>query len=312
MSAHNPPQKDEISKAMQRKEHENTPAAVADTAGWRIEDAKTPICSSVLERTFDDIRIFEYRLGASQGTRVPSQETQGYLGLAYVISGGETCRTDGSQISIKPGDILTWDSGTSQNFDVSQQVHKIALTVPDYRLSGTLQKRSCSNVFIDQNSEVGTLLSGYLKGFVTLLDSQISAASLEMTLDFILRGLAMISPAPTENILLGRIFQHIDANLHDPDLSPKTIAEANSISLRYLQTLFSHEKITVATEIWNRRLDRSRKILATHAENKKIFDVALDFGFKDISHFNRSFKRKYGITPGAYRHRCFETNNNEI
>ena len=297
---------------MQRKELENTPAAVADTAGWRIEDAKKTAGSSVLERSFDDIRIFEYRLGASQGTRVPSQETQSYLGLAYVISGGETCRTDDSQISIKPGDILTWDSEASQNFDVSQQVHKIALTVPDYRLSGTLQKRSCSNVFIDQNSEVGTLLSSYLKGFVSLLDRQISAASLEMTLDFILRGLAMISPAPTENILLGRIFQHIDANLHDPDLSPKTIAEANSISLRYLQALFSHEKITVATEIWNRRLDRSRQVLATHTESKKIFDVALDFGFKDISHFNRSFKRKYGVTPGAYRHRCFETNNNEI
>lgn len=278
-----------------------------DSSGWTIEDTSAAHRSAVHERMFDDLRVFEYQLNSSRGVREACQGMPNYLGLAYIISGTETCRTADSCISIKPGDILTWDSQTSQHFEVPESVHKITFAVPDYRLSGTVQKRHCANMFIDHDCEVGALLSGYLKGFVSLLDRQISAASLEMTLDFVLRGLSMLGHGPTENVLLGRIFQYIEAHLHDPELSPQQIAEANCISLRYLQTLFAREQMTVAAQIWDRRLDRGRQLLASSPEHQKIFCVAFELGFKDVPHFNRAFKRKFGITPGAYRHRCFAT-----
>jgi AraC-like DNA-binding protein len=38
--------------------------------------------------------------------------------------------------------------------------------------------------------------------------------------------------------LLVRIHRYIERNLRDPDLSPRTIAAAQHISVRYLQKLF--------------------------------------------------------------------------
>lgn len=35
--------------------------------------------------------------------------------------------------------------------------------------------------------------------------------------------------------------------------------------------------------------------------NHNILEIAVDTGFENLSYFNRSFKKKYGITPGKYR-----------
>ena len=37
------------------------------------------------------------------------------------------------------------------------------------------------------------------------------------------------------------------------------------------------------------------------ASNDNILDIAENIGFENLSYFNRSFKQKYGITPGKYR-----------
>jgi AraC-like DNA-binding protein len=40
-------------------------------------------------------------------------------------------------------------------------------------------------------------------------------------------------------------------------------------------------------------------------QEKKIFAIALDCGFNDLSHFNRIFKKHTGTTPGNYRVKLF-------
>lgn len=47
------------------------------------------------------------------------------------------------------------------------------------------------------------------------------------------------------------------------------------------------------------RLEAAVRLLTATSDN--ICDIALDTGFENLSYFNRCFKKKYGITPGAYR-----------
>jgi AraC family transcriptional regulator len=47
------------------------------------------------------------------------------------------------------------------------------------------------------------------------------------------------------------------------------------------------------------RLDRVADRLA-HS-NARILDIALDAGFADQSHLTRSFRKRFGMTPGEYR-----------
>ena len=47
------------------------------------------------------------------------------------------------------------------------------------------------------------------------------------------------------------------------------------------------------------RLEIAAKKLLTTSDN--ILNIAVSTGFENLSYFNRSFKKKYGITPGQYR-----------
>jgi AraC family cel operon transcriptional repressor len=49
------------------------------------------------------------------------------------------------------------------------------------------------------------------------------------------------------------------------------------------------------------RLGRARELLAT--SDAKIVDVALESGFKSLSLFNLMFSRRFGSSPGQWRHR---------
>ena len=56
------------------------------------------------------------------------------------------------------------------------------------------------------------------------------------------------------------------------------------------------------------RLELARRYID---EGRPLTFVAYDAGFADQSHMTRRFKRCFGATPGAYRHRCRGTNLTE-
>ena len=47
------------------------------------------------------------------------------------------------------------------------------------------------------------------------------------------------------------------------------------------------------------RLEIASQLLLSTSDN--ILDIAIATGFDNLSYFNRSFKKKYGVTPGKYR-----------
>jgi AraC-like DNA-binding protein len=50
------------------------------------------------------------------------------------------------------------------------------------------------------------------------------------------------------------------------------------------------------------RLQRARALLADRRnDGMRIGDIAYAAGFADISHFNRSFRRRFGMTPTGAR-----------
>ncbi|TDY19982.1 AraC-like DNA-binding protein [Paraburkholderia sp. BL6665CI2N2] len=103
---------------------------------------------------------------------------------------------------------------------------------------------------------------------------------------------------------LQRIKSYIVARLHDDTLTPSSIASAMGISVRRLNELFAQCQTTVTEWIIAERLERCRnRLLFRNQVRETICQVAYEEGFKNISHFNRAFKNRFGESPGQLRDR---------
>ena len=102
--------------------------------------------------------------------------------------------------------------------------------------------------------------------------------------------------------LLARIQAWIDERLHDPTLSPASIAAEHFISVRHLHGLFAAEGLTVSAWIRDRRLERCRRDLADPAlAGETVASIAYGWGFRNPRHFSRVYRAAYGRAPSDGR-----------
>ncbi|MFE7283651.1 AraC family transcriptional regulator [Streptomyces noursei] len=112
----------------------------------------------------------------------------------------------------------------------------------------------------------------------------------------------LLSPETHQQTLVLRIRAFVQGNLHDPELTPASIASAHHISTSYLHRLFRHEDETVAAWIRQQRLDHVRRDLADPAlRTTPIHAIAARWGFPRAADFTRAFRTAYGMPPSDYR-----------
>ncbi|WP_218782142.1 AraC family transcriptional regulator [Streptomyces sp. BR123] len=103
------------------------------------------------------------------------------------------------------------------------------------------------------------------------------------------------------NEMLSRIHGYIEEHLMDPDLSPESIARAHHISVRYLQKLFQNDGSTVSQWVRRRRLEFCRFELGRSDGRITMAAVAHRWGFSSPSHFSRTFRGAYGMSPSEWQ-----------
>jgi AraC-like DNA-binding protein len=135
-------------------------------------------------------------------------------------------------------------------------------------------------------------------GYVFSAQSCLSMFLIECCRGAMHSGLALLEP-PAAPAWLEHIRQRLDNDyLHSPTLGD--LAEAHNISIGHLCRAFSrYSGKTVIEYLQERRLAVAMHKLAT--TDAKVLSVALESGFRDLSYFNRTFRRFAGQTPGAYR-----------
>jgi AraC-like DNA-binding protein len=116
---------------------------------------------------------------------------------------------------------------------------------------------------------------------------------------------ATIPPDTQLRVLTWRVKAFIEDRLADPQLSPGQIAAAHHISLRYLYRIFETQQATVGGWIRTRRLDHCRRDLTDPTSlGRPVSAIGARWGFVDATHFTRTFKTEYGVTPSEYRRIC--------
>jgi transcriptional regulator GlxA family with amidase domain len=88
------------------------------------------------------------------------------------------------------------------------------------------------------------------------------------------------------------------AHLHEDGLDVDQIARASSMATRTLYRLFALEATTPMQWLWEQRLIKSYRLLEG-GKPKRVTEVAMACGFKDLSHFSRLFQARFGQSPST-------------
>ncbi|MDT0461162.1 AraC family transcriptional regulator [Streptomyces sp. DSM 41527] len=111
-----------------------------------------------------------------------------------------------------------------------------------------------------------------------------------------------LPPETHRQALVLRIRAFVQQHLHDPQLTPRSIATAHHISTGYLHRLFGHEEETIAAWIRHQRLEHARRDLGDPVlVATPIRAIAARWGFSRAADFTRVFRAAYGMPPSDYR-----------
>lgn len=229
------------------------------------------------------------------------------------VSGTSVIEQDDRQAHLRPGDLAIYDTSRpyrvrfSDDFKMTVAMFPRALVrLPEQQMAAMTAVRLAGD------TGLGALIAPLLKGIGSELSTSrpilathlgdavvdLVTAAFAQQLD---RSLDPDSPA-SHRSLVAQVRKFVDDQLHDPDLSSRTVAEAHFVSVRYLQKVFASEGISVSNLIRTRRLERCRRDLVDSAcQHLSIAQVGARWGFPDAAHFSRLFRSTYAVSPRELR-----------
>jgi len=131
----------------------------------------------------------------------------------------------------------------------------------------------------------------------------------EAILDLVASAYACITATAPDgsSIAIARreqIRSYIETHLHDPGLTPGSVAAAVHLSPRRLHQLFEADGETVGAYILRRRLEECARAMGDASQRSRtVTEIAFLHGFNNASHFGRVFRERYHSTPSDYRRR---------
>lgn len=105
-----------------------------------------------------------------------------------------------------------------------------------------------------------------------------------------------VTKTEVRNSKLAMAMQIMENNIEDP-LTPDEIAQVVKISTRQLERLFSKYVGSSPKRYYlHLRLEKARDLL--RQTELSVTDICVACGFKSLSHFSKSYRGAYGISPG--------------
>ncbi|PRI09978.1 helix-turn-helix domain-containing protein [Leucobacter massiliensis] len=303
------------------------PARAADIEGFR----------SIVSASFVPLRVsaehtepFEARLVSADADEVVFTEVtarphlvertpetiasggSGYYKVSLLLAGSSIIVQDGRETVMQPGDLTVYDTSRPYSLLFDEAFRNLIMMFPKNRLElpDAFTEQLTAVSLNREDAGLAQVISGFLAQFpgqLTSIDERVRAKLAHTSLDLVSTLFAHILDADPQQrdprqLLLQKIYAHIDAHLGSPDLSPRSIAAAHYISTRHLHALFREAGSTVSTRIRDRRLERCRaELLDPVLSDRTVSAIAARWGFTDAAHFSRTFKAAYGVSPSELR-----------
>ena len=220
------------------------------------------------------------------------------------------------ELSLEPGDAVAL-SGADRGALTTVLSGRIAtLEFPQGALLPLLKdpRQRCARR-IPKHSSALRLLRAYVR--VALASGSMDAADLpQLAIAHMcdLAALAVGAAREAEEIAHGRGVRAARLHAIKDDIRSRIqtghslgdIAGRHRLSPRYVRMLFESEDTSMTEFVLEERLKRARTLLLDpRFAARRIAEIAYEVGFNDVSHFNRTFRRRFGRTPGELRETGF-------
>ncbi|MER7582580.1 helix-turn-helix domain-containing protein [Kitasatospora sp. NPDC097691] len=273
---------------------------------------------TITSRRLGPLQISEVEAGPQTVSRSRRRISQGgaeFLTVTLQHLGTARLTQDGRQALVGPGSFTCSDAGRPYERDQPEHVRFTAFRLPKAALGVTDDElRAITGTVFNGSSGTSGLIAGYLNrlaaqaaDFDPGTGHRLALTTADL-LAVLVRERQGLRGAPDQHApqaargMLARIEDYILRHLGEPDLSPTRIAEAHHISVRYLHKLFHAEGTTVSRWVQRERLERCRRELSRPARTMRaVSAVAHQWGFVSPSHFSRSFRTTYGMSPREWQ-----------
>lgn len=212
---------------------------------------------------------------------------------------------------LRPGDIGLVDGTRPFRVEFPENVDRVVAVIPHALLRSRapwLDSRPLNRMAAERS------LNGALRFYLERLAGEARASDAEAAAlsENICNLIALMTAATDREHFVARDFtaqpglDHLLAvmrrHLADPELSPKTLAERLQISVRTVHKRFEDADTTFGQWLLDNRLQACRRALADPQQaGFTISQIAFGWGFNDLSHFSKTFKTRFGLSPLQYR-----------
>lgn len=270
---------------------------------------------SIVNEPLGRLQISEVTSREQQVIRSPRQigrSNDDCFLISLQLAGRGVVQQDDRVAVIEPGDFALYDSTRCYTLSFQEDFRQLVLKTPRALLAERLDlPERCTATKIGGSTGMGRVASEFLRALArelpTLLPHEVERMSHTLIDVFTAAfGHSLVdqplSATTRAAAQLVRIKMFIEDHLRDPDLSPESIAAAHGISTRYLSKLFESTQSSVARWVWERRLERIEHDLRDpDLAGHSVSDIAFGWGFNNMSHFSRTFKARFGLSPRACR-----------
>lgn len=230
--------------------------------------------------------------------------------LWLMLDGSIQLSQDGRYVSLATGDLVLQDQSRPFELELGPLTHAAMLMIPRPLLATRLPAlRSLAACRVPANSRQGPMAGALVKQLLSMqgaaadgIDQRLSASALDIFSAVFESEAIAYSQASRRERRLEQVQAYVRAHLHEDDLDVEQMAQASSMATRTLYRLFAHEATTPMQWLWEQRLLQSYRLLA-ESKQRRVTEVAIACGFKDLSHFSRLFQARFAQSPSTLRFR---------
>jgi AraC-like DNA-binding protein len=271
------------------------------------------------------VEIMTNTMSAIDTARTPQLVRDGdeALLVMLLLDGRAVQRQLGEQHELNAGDTVICDSAYPGEFNLVSDSKLLSLKIPRSKVDALLPHVSrFAGARLEQDPIARRLLSSYLTGTLDVdLNGSMPAAQLHQNhiVDLVALALgtqgearALVEQRSAQAIRRAAVMREIETSMADPALDAAMVAARLGITVRYVHHLLETTGRTFSEHLLDKRLMRTVELLHDVRQwPRRIADIAFDAGFKDLSYFNRVFRRKYGSTPTDVRQAAIRDRQND-